>query len=243
MASRDPKDRLKEVFRRLLRLSGGERAVIHQVAGVAESFHGTGPVGSFAATIRDLAAHNPGDPGVLAALLMNRITLHRHEAIFLAAGKLHAYLRGGGVEIMANSDNVMRRWAYPLSSSMSRSLLRWSTSGLASPISSDLSSWRLRNLALCHPARRVLALAARCRRGPIDVPGTEVGRIVLVIGGLRADGIRRLDTWLCARESRSDHRRRSGQRSRRRHGSSAPPGSAGLTGCRWRGAIGSAPVL
>ena len=43
-----------------------------------------------------------------AALLMNRITLHRHDAIFLAAGKLHAYLRGGGVEIMANSDNVMR---------------------------------------------------------------------------------------------------------------------------------------
>src|SRR5215211_461522 len=50
--SRDPKDRLKEVFRRLLRLSGGERAVIHQVAGVADSFRGSGPVDSLAATIR-----------------------------------------------------------------------------------------------------------------------------------------------------------------------------------------------
>ena len=41
---------------------GGERAVIHQAAGVAESFRGTGPVGSFA-TIRELAAHYPADPG------------------------------------------------------------------------------------------------------------------------------------------------------------------------------------
>ena len=50
----------------------------------------------------------PGDPGVLAALLMNRVVLNPNEAIFLPAGNLHAYLRGGGVEVMANSDNVMR---------------------------------------------------------------------------------------------------------------------------------------
>ena len=39
---------------------------------------------------------------------MNRIHLHPNEAMFLPAGNLHAYLSGGGVEIMANSDNVMR---------------------------------------------------------------------------------------------------------------------------------------
>ena len=45
---------------------------------------------------------------MLAALLMNRITLRPNEALYLPAGNLHAYLSGGGVEIMANSDNVMR---------------------------------------------------------------------------------------------------------------------------------------
>ena len=157
------KDRLKEVFRRLLRLSGGERAVIHQVAGVAESFRGTGPVGSFAATIRELAAHYPGDPGVLAALLMNRITLHRHEAIFLAAGKLHAYLRGGGVEIMANSDNVMRGGLTPKFINVEE-LLKVLDFEPGVP---DLVSRprRARDLALRRSGARVLSLAARRRQG------------------------------------------------------------------------------
>ncbi|HEY0239246.1 MAG TPA: mannose-6-phosphate isomerase, class I, partial [Friedmanniella sp.] len=50
----------------------------------------------------------PGDPGVLAAMLMNRVTLQPGDAIFLDAGNLHAYLHGAGIEIMANSDNVLR---------------------------------------------------------------------------------------------------------------------------------------
>ena len=62
----------------------------------------------FAATARDLGSHYPGDPGVLAALLMNRVALATGDALFLPAGNLHAYLTGGGIELMANSDNVMR---------------------------------------------------------------------------------------------------------------------------------------
>ncbi|MGV9411960.1 mannose-6-phosphate isomerase, class I [Nocardia sp. NPDC003693] len=65
----------------------------------------------FTAEIRtalELAEAYPGDAGVLAALLLNRITLEPGEGLFLAAGNLHAYLRGVGVEIMANSDNVLR---------------------------------------------------------------------------------------------------------------------------------------
>jgi mannose-6-phosphate isomerase len=45
---------------------------------------------------------------VLAALLMNRVSYGPYQAIFLPAGNLHAYLSGTGVEIMANSDNVLR---------------------------------------------------------------------------------------------------------------------------------------
>ncbi|PKV80008.1 mannose-6-phosphate isomerase, class I [Nocardia fluminea] len=59
-------------------------------------------------TALELAEVYPGDAGVLAALLLNRLTLEPGQALFLAAGNLHAYLRGVGVEIMANSDNVLR---------------------------------------------------------------------------------------------------------------------------------------
>ncbi|GAB2642005.1 mannose-6-phosphate isomerase, class I [Nocardia goodfellowii] len=59
-------------------------------------------------TALELAEAYPGDAGVLAALLLNRLTLEPGQGLFLAAGNLHAYLRGLGVEIMANSDNVLR---------------------------------------------------------------------------------------------------------------------------------------
>jgi mannose-6-phosphate isomerase len=55
-----------------------------------------------------LGSYRPGDPGVVAALLMNRIVLQPGEAVFLPAGNLHAYLTGFGVELLANSDNVLR---------------------------------------------------------------------------------------------------------------------------------------
>ncbi|MGV0802441.1 mannose-6-phosphate isomerase, class I, partial [Mycolicibacterium elephantis] len=42
------------------------------------------------------------------SLLLNRISLAPGEAIYLPAGNLHAYLEGVGVEVMANSDNVLR---------------------------------------------------------------------------------------------------------------------------------------
>ncbi len=61
-----------------------------------------------AKTVLELGERYPGDAGVLAALLLNRISLAPGEAIFLPAGNLHAYLRGVGVEVMANSDNVLR---------------------------------------------------------------------------------------------------------------------------------------
>lgn len=56
----------------------------------------------------ELAEQYPGDSGVLISLLLNHVVLEPGEAVFLDAGKLHAYLCGTGVEIMANSDNVLR---------------------------------------------------------------------------------------------------------------------------------------
>lgn len=59
-------------------------------------------------TILELGERYPGDAGVLAALLLNRIGLAPGEGIFLPAGNLHSYLHGVGMEVMANSDNVLR---------------------------------------------------------------------------------------------------------------------------------------
>lgn len=59
-------------------------------------------------TVLDLNQRYPGDIGVLGALLLNHIELSPGEAVYLDAGQLHAYVSGLGVEIMANSDNVLR---------------------------------------------------------------------------------------------------------------------------------------
>jgi mannose-6-phosphate isomerase len=59
-------------------------------------------------TILELGEAHPHDAGVLAALLLNRLTLAAGEAIYLPAGNLHLYLHGTAVEILANSDNILR---------------------------------------------------------------------------------------------------------------------------------------
>lgn len=59
-------------------------------------------------TVASLAQWYPGDPGVIASLFLNRVTLEPGEAIFVPAGAVHAYLEGQALEIMASSDNVLR---------------------------------------------------------------------------------------------------------------------------------------
>jgi mannose-6-phosphate isomerase len=55
-----------------------------------------------------LSYEYPTDIGILAPLWLNLIELKPGEALFLPAGELHAYLEGVGMELMANSDNVLR---------------------------------------------------------------------------------------------------------------------------------------
>ncbi|KUN06727.1 mannose-6-phosphate isomerase [Streptomyces yokosukanensis] len=75
---------------------------------VAEATAAATRLGGDYAPYADLAHHYPGDPGVIAAMLLNHVRLQPGEALFLGAGIPHAYLNGLGVEIMANSDNVLR---------------------------------------------------------------------------------------------------------------------------------------
>jgi len=50
----------------------------------------------------------PTDIGVISPLFLNLFCLEPGQALFLPAGELHAYLDGLGIELMANSDNVLR---------------------------------------------------------------------------------------------------------------------------------------
>ena len=66
------------------------------------------PFAAERAMVVELGRRYRDDPAVVVALLLNLVTLQPGEAIFFGPGNLHAYLRGTGVELMANSDNVVR---------------------------------------------------------------------------------------------------------------------------------------
>ncbi|MBC7724969.1 MAG: mannose-6-phosphate isomerase, class I [Burkholderiaceae bacterium] len=82
-------------------------AVVAAVAEAAPRVTGSRFAASLA-TVTDLAAHYPGDPGIVISLLLHRVSLRRGEVLYLPAGNIHAYLSGLAVELMAASDNVLR---------------------------------------------------------------------------------------------------------------------------------------
>ncbi|NGN69400.1 mannose-6-phosphate isomerase, class I [Streptomyces sp. A7024] len=103
-------DALREVLTGVLRADKEEMAEsVAAAAAAAERLgSGSGPYAAAYATYASVARNYPGDPGVIAAMLLNTVQLLPGEAMFLGAGVPHAYLDGLGVEIMANSDNVLR---------------------------------------------------------------------------------------------------------------------------------------
>lgn len=119
-----PTDKLQEVLQPLRQgpaadgigavlracLSGSQvvRNGVADLVASARQVGDDGPLGRLAATAAQLDDDHPGDPSILAALLMNRVALAPGQQIHQPAGTIHAYLRGTGIEIMANSDNVMR---------------------------------------------------------------------------------------------------------------------------------------
>ncbi|MEN7459228.1 mannose-6-phosphate isomerase [Pantoea dispersa] len=64
-------------------------------------------------TIKTIASDYPDDNGLFSPLLLNVITLQPGEAMFLFAETPHAYLKGVALEVMANSDNVLRAGLTP----------------------------------------------------------------------------------------------------------------------------------
>jgi mannose-6-phosphate isomerase len=94
-------------------LLGGTPAVVELVRSVTDA--AARAIGSADAaqagdfeTVGRLASAYPLDPGIVLSLLLNRVTLHPGDALYLPAGNIHAYLSGVGIELMAASDNVLR---------------------------------------------------------------------------------------------------------------------------------------
>lgn len=82
-------------------------ALIEDVA-MACSRVTSGPYAAACAAIVRVADDHPGDIGIVGSLLLRHAVLQPGEAVFMPAGGLHAYLRGTGIEVLANSDNVVR---------------------------------------------------------------------------------------------------------------------------------------
>ncbi|MFI8261662.1 MULTISPECIES: mannose-6-phosphate isomerase, class I [unclassified Streptomyces] len=99
---------LREMLTAVLTADRTEMARTVAEAGAAIERLG-GPYAPYASLVH----HYPGDPGVIAAMLLNHVRLQPGEAMFLGAGVPHAYLDGLGVELLANSDNVLRAGLTP----------------------------------------------------------------------------------------------------------------------------------
>lgn len=69
---------------------------------------GKSPVPLLDKFIGTLNREFPGDPGIIVSFLMNPVSLQPGEALFIPPGTLHSYQSGLGLELMANSDNVIR---------------------------------------------------------------------------------------------------------------------------------------
>ncbi|MGW7438823.1 mannose-6-phosphate isomerase, class I [Streptomyces sp. NPDC054849] len=99
---------LREMLTAVLTADREEMAHTVQEAAVAVERLG-GPYIPYTTLVHDY----PGDPGVIAAMLLNHVRLQPGEAMFLGAGVPHAYIDGLGVELLANSDNVLRAGLTP----------------------------------------------------------------------------------------------------------------------------------
>ncbi|EOW6616016.1 mannose-6-phosphate isomerase, class I [Vibrio fluvialis] len=101
---------LQQFFTLLLSLTGdAKRQAVEKLLAYAQSHQSQ----SIYTLILELAEQYPNDIGLFAPLMLNVLTLQPGEAMYLDARTPHAYLKGTGLEIMANSDNVLRAGLTP----------------------------------------------------------------------------------------------------------------------------------
>lgn len=102
-------ERLSQLFASLLNMQGDEKSRALAVLKAALNSQQGEPW----ETIRVISEFYPDDSGLFSPLLLNVVKLAPCEAMFLFAETPHAYLKGVALEVMANSDNVLRAGLTP----------------------------------------------------------------------------------------------------------------------------------
>ncbi|MBE8595013.1 mannose-6-phosphate isomerase [Xenorhabdus sp. BG5] len=92
------------LFSQLLNMQGEQKHLAMAVLKSALNCHQGEPWD----TIKKMTSFYPDDNGLFAPLLLNVVELEPGQAMFLYARTPHAYLDGVALEVMANSDNVLR---------------------------------------------------------------------------------------------------------------------------------------
>ncbi|MEX6115606.1 mannose-6-phosphate isomerase, class I, partial [Providencia stuartii] len=97
-------EKLAKLFAQILSLTGEQKELALGVLKAALNSRQGEPWN----TIKQMVSLYPEDTGLFVPLLLNVVELQPGEAMFLYARTPHAYIEGVGLEIMANSDNVLR---------------------------------------------------------------------------------------------------------------------------------------
>jgi mannose-6-phosphate isomerase len=106
LRSRSNRGGLQTFFNHLMTMDRGkQRKIVEQAVHSAEKRTHEKPVWGW---MIKLDEEYPGDIGALSPLYLNLVRLEPQQAMYLSAGELHGYLEGVGIELMANSDNVLR---------------------------------------------------------------------------------------------------------------------------------------
>ena len=130
-----------------------------------------------------VAQDHPGDIGLVCSLLMNHAIVEPGQALFMGAGGLHAYIQGTGIELMANSDNVIRAGLTPKHIDVPE-LVRVLDPEVAVPIlTARLISDGVEEFETPVPEFRLRRLAVDPATSPLAVPGGGLPRILLCVDG------------------------------------------------------------
>lgn len=137
------------------------------------------------ATVVEAAAVHPSDPGLVLALLLNRVTLEPGEAAFVGPGLVHAHFSGLCLEVMTSSDNVFRAGMTPkrvnaagvmdslvFDAAASTPLVDPSVENAATVFAPELDGTALFALAVTRAAGRLPGAGARlllCVGGEVEV--------------------------------------------------------------------------
>lgn len=114
LAEHPNQDGLKDFFTAIMTLSEAHKIqALAELDAALERGPKTALEREVLSYVAEFQKHYPKDIGLLSPLMLNTIELAPGEAMFLHAETPHAYVQGTALEIMANSDNVLRAGLTP----------------------------------------------------------------------------------------------------------------------------------